>query len=144
MVLCHHTIKGEFRLSTLFLDQQPHSQLVTWSPAFWLPEHYTWSSHPWWLQCVTTSRSCANNTNYEICLELIYMQCWWNSCFSIDLVELSQVTSVFISLTRLVSSLNTWILNDDKPLAVRHFWWLFGSTNWFYQPSCNWCCISYL
>ena len=49
--------------------QQPHSQLVIfWPPAFWLQEHHTWSSHPWWLPCVTTSRSCANNVNCDIFL----------------------------------------------------------------------------
>ena len=60
--------------------QQPHSQLVIfWPPAFWLQEHHTWSSHPWWLPCVTTSRSCANNVNCDIFLGR-FAECGFDFC----------------------------------------------------------------
>ena len=104
--------------------------VIFWPPAFWLPEHHTWSSHPWWLPCVTTSRSCANNDQqYGSPLGWYVDLCSLVPSFSNEPVCPSCCRDDCISF-KVGLFMNKLTLNDDKPLAVRPFWWLFGSTNW--------------
>ena len=62
-----HMIKVDVYFLHLFLVSSLTDRwLLFWPPAFWLPEHHTWSSHPWWMPCVITSRSRANiDVNYD-------------------------------------------------------------------------------
>ena len=107
---------------SLNFGQQPHSQLVNfWPPAFWLPEHHTWSSHPWWLPCVTTSRSCANNDHQHGSPLGWYVDlCSLVPSFSNEPVCPSCCRDDCISF-KVGLFMNKLTLNDDKPLAVRPF-----------------------